>query len=402
MAGVSVEQRGKKWRYRFDVSTVDGKRVRESKGGFESKRDAMAAGVAALAKFNRAGAQFHPSEVSYEDYLGEWFEKYCKQNLKPETLVNYQKRIRKHIVPWMGHYKLKNISAALIQELINDLFQRGYSRNTLSTIRGIISRSLDYAVEPMQYIEKNPTVFVRLPSPRVKPKVQTRREPHVFIPPERIEQIFGRFPEGTAPHIAMQFGYRCGMRWGEAFAVKWDDVDLEAKTLSVERQIQWNKEAQRWYFTEPKYNSFRKIDLDDDLVELLRREKARQAKAMAYFEQKYVKLYESESGHVNADGDGKEIAMVSVRQDGSLISPRVMQHTSAIIHKEFRYPEFDFHSFRHTHTSMLLSAGAPLKYVQTRLGHKTPEVTLKIYHHITDVTIKEGQKALKDIFGSAV
>lgn len=226
------------------------------------------------------------------------------------------------------------LTSAILQELINEKFQAGYSRNTLSTIKGILSASLDYAVEPLRYIDKNPAVYVRLPSYRAKSEVPTRSDPHVYITPEQMDMIFTRFPEGTTAHIPLQLGYRCGLRIGEAFAVFWEDIDLEAKKLTVNRQIQWSKKDQLWYFTEPKYESFRTIDLDEYTVELLRREKERQERAKAYYGQGYIQLYESRSRLVNAKEDGTPINMIMVRPDGNLIAPqnhaaRIGRHPSS-------------------------------------------------------------------------
>lgn len=90
--------------------------------------------------------------------------------------------------------------------------------------------------------------------------------------------------------------------------------------------------------------------------------------------------------------------MIMVRPDGNLIAPRIMQHASGVIHQQLHFPEFDFHSLRHTHTSVLLAAGAPLKYVQCRLGHKRPDVTLKIYQHMTETIEEEGKAVLDGAF----
>lgn len=398
MAGISVEKRGSKWRYRFDVSTIDGKRTRVSKGGFDTEKKAMSAGVKAMATYNQTGSTWVPSEISYSDYLTEWIEKYCKQNLKEGTVANYMRRIRTHILPTLGKYKLKTLSPAILQSLIDDKFQEGYSRNTLSVLKGILSASLDYAVEPLRYIDKNPMVYVRMPARRAKPRTPTRCEPHVYITPEQMKEILTRFPEGSSAHIPLQLGYRCGLRIGEAYGILWDDLDLEAGKLSVKRQVQWDKTSQHWYFTEPKYDSFRTIDLDDEMVSLLKRELDRQERAQAYFADTYTQLFESKNHFINSSGDGTPIRMVMVRRDGTLISSRTIQHTSSVIHQQMHFPEFDFHSLRHTHASDLLAAGAPIKYVQTRLGHKRPDVTLRVYQHVTEVIENEGRDVLNHLF----
>lgn len=71
-----------------------------------------------------------------------------------------------------------------------------------------------------------------------------------------------------------------------------------------------------------------------------------------------------------------------------------MLHTSEIIHNDLEFPEFDFHSLRHTHTSMMLAAGTPIMYVQHRLGHKHPDVTLRVYQHMTEVVERSRQDVL--------
>ena len=60
-----------------------------------------------------------------------------------------------------------------------------------------------------------------------------------------------------------------------------------------------------------------------------------------------------------------------------------MQHCSRVIHYDMEYKSFDFHSLRHTHTTMLQETGAEIKDVQHRLGHKNIQVTLQIYTHLT-------------------
>ena len=64
-----------------------------------------------------------------------------------------------------------------------------------------------------------------------------------------------------------------------------------------------------------------------------------------------------------------EIQPLLVRENGEYIAPRTMQHTSSVIHHKMNFPEFDFHSLRHTHATMLQENGADMVYIQRRLGH---------------------------------
>lgn len=75
-----------------------------------------------------------------------------------------------------------------------------------------------------------------------------------------------------------------------------------------------------------------------------------------------------------------------------------MQHTSYVVQKQLDIPEFDYHSLRHTHATMLVEHGAPIKYVQERLGHKNVDVTLNVYQHLTPVLRSQGNSILQGMF----
>lgn len=404
MSDLAARKRGNKWEYRFEGARIDGKRQQFSKSGFATKKEALEAGAKALAQYNQAGTFFVPSEISFADYLEYWIDNYCKSNLKSATITNYQKKIRLHIKPVLGQYKLKALSPTILQQFINDKFNEGYSRNTLSVIKGILSNSLSYAVEPLKYIESNPMLYVKLPSKRAIAKVPTRSAPHIFIPKDRMKEIFDRFPEGTSTHLPLMLGYKCGLRLGEAYGLVWEDIDLERQILSVNRQVQWHEKENPtstgyWYFTNPKYDSFRTIAIDNELTELLKRTKDKQERAKVFYADLYIHNYESDHTRIlNTNGNGNEINLVIVRDSGEYIQPRTMQHTSNIIHTKLDYPEFDFHSLRHTHCSMLLEAGASPKYVQERLGHKNIQVTMQIYQHLTEKMVQQGDDVLNKLF----
>lgn len=116
--------------------------------------------------------------------------------------------------------------------------KQNFSRNTLSVVKNILSKSFKYAVL-QEMIRYSPMGNVSLPSPRNE-KLKPRTAPHVYIPPDKITAIFERFPEGTSTHIPMMFGYKCGMRLGEAFAVTWEDVLFERNQVKVTKQIQYS------------------------------------------------------------------------------------------------------------------------------------------------------------------
>ena len=337
----------------------------------------------------------------------------CKYNLKETTLLNYRKRIRIHIKPELGSYQVRRLSRERLQRFLQKKHDEGYSKNTLSTLRGIISKSLTYAVD-CGLIPLSPAHNLKIPRCEMT-SVPTRSDPHSYLPTDTMERIFERFPEGSSPYIPMMIGYRCGLRIGEVFALTWDDIDLNNKKLTVSKQIQWkqlprSKEEKEktngskyavagfWYFSAPKCGSKRTIDMDTQLTELLMRERDRQDRAAVYFAERYRHYYEDANKVISEKPTEKETDFVCRRENGEYIHLRTMQYTTTIIHEQLHLPEFDFHSLRHTHATMLVENGAPLKYVQRRLGHKKIDVTMNIYQHLTETLREQGNAVIETMF----
>ena len=135
-------------------------------------------------------------------------------------------------------------------------------------------------------------------------------------------------------------------------------------------------------------------------MDLLKREKSRQDKAKLYYKEFNTYYHVDDDRALNTEGNGTPIKLVMVREDGKFIFPRTMQHTSQVIHYQLDYMEFDFHSLRHTHASMLAENDVPPKYLQERLGHKNLEVTMRYYLHLTEKMQKKGSDILQKMFVS--
>ena len=208
---------GKTYEYRFEAAAVGGKRKWISKGGFLTSKEAKAAGLVALNEYNNCGRVVFDSDMSYADFLDMWFERECKATLKNTTLIAYQKRIKNHIKPALGKYELRNIKKADLQNFLNKMHDNGYSKNSISEVRGILTKSFSFAVDE-KYISNSPAFKIRKPKAEFT-KVPTRSAPHSYLSADKMERIFGRFQEGHPSYIPLLLGYRCGLRIGETFAL---------------------------------------------------------------------------------------------------------------------------------------------------------------------------------------
>lgn len=409
-----VRKRGSTWSYYFDLGKVDGKRKKKEKGGFRTKKEAEAALAAAINEYNHAGKVFEPSEITVADYLDQWYELSCKPNLKYNTQIGYLRIIEGHLKPKFGTYKLKAVSPAVLQEYANSLKMNGYSKSHLVGILTVFQSALDYAIEPLHYINQNPMKMIKFPRVERKPRER------IILTLEEWDRIINRFKD-TRYYIPLMIGFYTGLRISETFALTWDDIDLENRTLSVRKQVikrnfgadvrkviekkEKREHRSSWYFTTPKTEaSARTIPFGTTLYNVLKAEHAAQVKN----EIKYGEYYTIHVLKKELDEKGNDmfriipvqkciesqlprINLVCIDENGQYTSTDSFKYCAKVIHKELQLA-FDYHSLRHTHATMLIEAGANVKNVQARLGHTNIQTTLQTYVHDTE---KMGEQSVE-------
>ncbi len=392
-----TRKRGKTWSYYFDAAPIGGKRKKIEKGGFRTKKEAESALAKAMAEYDASGSIFAPAEISVSDYLDFWFEEDCKMNCSDKTAATYENIIRNHLKPQFGAYYLKTLHAAPIQSYINKMKKDGYSKSTIQVMLAILSSSLDYAVEPMRYIKENPCRYARIGSVPKPPRTRT------VLTCEQFSKILALYPFGSRFHIPLLLGWNCGLRINECFGLTWDDVDFDAKTITVSRQLSRNPTPKRflWAVKDPKYNSKRVIPFGEMMYRALKAEKKRQIENELLYGQHYTIQYlseyvnESQKRITYVEQTAKSSAahvsrfpLLCVDENGKMTSESTFRHCARRISRLMDIP-FDYHCLRHTHATKLVETGVNATAVQKRLGHKQISTTLMSYVHHTDSMAQE-------------
>lgn len=196
-----TRKRGSTWSYYFDMGKVDGRRQKKEKGGFRTKKDAEQALAAALNEYNHSGTVFEPSEITVSDYPDQWYDLYCKLNLKYNTQVGYLRIIKGHLKPEFGNCRLKAISSSGLQEYANRLKMNGLSRSHLTGILSVFSAALDYAVEPLHNLASNPMRYVKFLRVEKKPRER------IILALDEWQRIAEHFKD-TRYYIPLMIGFR--------------------------------------------------------------------------------------------------------------------------------------------------------------------------------------------------
>lgn len=371
----SYRKRGEKWYYSFEIAKIDGQRKRIERVGGRTKKEAIEKAAMAMNEYMKAGQLFDESNMSFADYLDYWYKQYVEVNLKYNTRDYYGRIIKDHLKPILGHYRIDSLNPSILQEYINGKMMHGYSKSSVSNFMGVLSKSLSMAVYPYQFIKSNPMQYVSMP----KYDTVNKKDKLKIISVNDMKRILEKFPWESNFHIPIQIAVNTGMRIGEVCALTWDCVDLENGLITVNKTLIIKPMGVYELGTPKTEGSYRDIDISKPLIKILRKQKLRQKENQLRY-----------GVHYN------ESDFVCTKENGKLVTQNSLKYLSRIVNHEMLIP-FTFHSFRHTHASMLLASGANIKAIQERLGHDTIITTLNTYSHIMKDLRESTKTHLEDL-----
>ena len=288
----------------------------------------------------------------------------------------------------------------------NTYVEYGFSKNFMKNILKVLKTSLNYAADVVGFIKENPALKVKLP----RYDIPDSDPAHIFSK-EEIKIILERFKKNHCVYYAFLTAYYTGLRVSEVFGLTWDDIDLENKKLTVNKNILKKNQAgathgrhisgkatTMWFFGTCKTkSSYRTIDIGDTLVNALKECKKEQEENKLEYGDYYMKHYakivkntytnQDETKIINAYKEIEvalpEVNLVFVKNNGVFEGTDSCKYPFKVIHYELGINR-RFHDFRDTHATRLIEAGADVKAVSKRLGHSTIRTTYEIYVRVTE------------------
>lgn len=332
-------------------------------------------------------------------YLNRWVER-SRHDVRPSSWRQRDAVVRTHLVPAIGRIGLARLTPSDVEGMTGGMVAAGKSPTTAVHARIILRRALADAVRD-GLVPRNVAALARPPR-----KV---RHELAYLDTAALRRLLDAVAVGwrlsvpgagwsaPSPRIAwapwepdkdddalgpvITLAATTGLRQGEILGLRWQDVDNQARRLTVRRSLVQDL-AGRAVLAEPKTpKSRRTIDLPVRAVAALEVERERQEarrKAAGTAWNPPVGM----DGLVFSDGIGSPLRGPSVTHG--------FQRRCATL----GLPSVPFHALRHSAASTLLAAGVPLKTVSETLGHSTITLTADTYGHLAPELRRDAADAM--------
>jgi integrase len=357
-------------------------------GGFATEEEAKAARDEGRVKARR-GEYIDRNRVTVTEYLTDWIDSHAME-IKPRTLLDYRACIRLYVTPRIGHLPIQAVRPSTITKLYRDLLTSGgrdgqpLAVATVTHLHAVLRKAFRDAVVVDELIGSNPVE--RAKRPRVQAQeprtVWTIAQLRAFLATAKQHRLFAFF------HVAAY----AGVRRGELLNLRWTDIDLDAKKITITGSTAVIG-GERVNGT-TKSGRARVLSIDDETVAVLRQRKTDQAAEQL---QAGDSWRGTKDGYVFTTGWGEPIYPDTVT---SLMTKliRAFNRPDQGPRPNDQLPHARLHDLRHLHATTLLLSGVPVHVVAARLGHADPAITLRVYAHV----IRSAEAAAADIFAQAV
>jgi integrase len=277
----------KRYRYAYEGPKIDGKRQQQTGTFYDLTKTEAEAKLAKLEEQARNGEHVSNPNLTFKELFSEFMEKKKPPALAISTHDRYGMFGKLYILPAFGAVKVRDIRQgdlvdAYAEWRANGTRKKAISGRTVRHVHDLMRCVLNYGVR-RDLVTRNVATLIApedLPkAPKPEPKALDEAEVKRLL--ETARRPSGRSTKRGylsaepwfAPAVA--FSVYTGARRGEVVAVRWSDVNLEAKSVTIRRSLAETRSAGR-FFKEPKNGKARTIALPGPLVAILEKHRERQ------------------------------------------------------------------------------------------------------------------------------
>jgi integrase len=298
-------------------------------------------------------------------FLTYWLE---HVKVGPTTRPAYRQKLTLHVIPTLGHLRLDRLTVQHVNELLNDK-AKTLSPQSVHHIRAVLRGALNDAV---RWGEIGRNVAELADPPRVE-----QFEP-MFL---SIEQARAFMTAADNDRLAALYrvAVPLGLRQGEALGLRWEDVDLNDRTLHVRRSLKRIKGAGLVNSETKTRRSKRDLPLPEVAIRSLRAHKARQATERLAAGTAWI-----DNGLVFTTLEGRPISATHLVNASF---HRICDAAGIPFSTDDRHG-LRFHDLRHSAATLLMAMGVQDRVVMEILGH-TSLATTSRYMHVPDALKRE-------------
>lgn len=343
------------WYFVVDLPRVAGRRKEMRRRGFPTKKAAEQARDNVLQRLGVAVKV--DDKQTTGDYLLGWMTA-KSATLKPTTSHMYREYVTKILVPAIGAVRLEHLRHEHVQSLVDDLVAAGKGATTVRRIHATLSSALADAVRQRR-LQHNACQHVALP------KVE-RSEQELWTATQAVQFLEHADTDRLANLFEVLIG--TGLRRGEVLALRWEDIDIEARTLVVDpKRGTLSSVAGRLEFTAPKTSgSSAGVGLSPRVVRALER----QAETQLVERAQWGTAYEDDR-------------LVFARENGAPLRPEYVLRRFHELSDAAGLPRVRLHDLRHLAATLMLTSGVPLPVASKMLRHSKVGITADLYGHLT-------------------
>ena len=275
------------------------------------------------------------TDLTLEEWGWEWLKTFKEGKIRHSTMDNYESDFRMHVVPYIGHIKLKDLTTLHIQRTYTKAQLNGLSPKSIRNIHGLVHGMLAKA-QSLDMVRKNVSEDCELP-------MLEKTEMHTLSDVEL--RRFLEIAKDDPFYLMYYVDFFTGLRESELIGLTWDCIDFAKGTIRVYRQfvrIASGPDKGKMMFTSLKNHKERTIHPAPSVMDALRQAKEKQNRQRLLAGSSWDNVYD----------------MVFTRDNGMFIRFKTLYvHFKALVGKLNR-PEVRFHDIRHPyvkHTTKIFS-----------------------------------------------
>ena len=263
-----------------------------------------------------------------------------------------------------GDRKIRSIKMSDAKLWFIELYDEGYSWNTIASIRGVVKPAFQMAFTE-ELIRRNPFDFRLdiIPNDTEKRVALTKRQQRDFLNFIAEDSHYSQYLD----EIVVLLG--TGMRVSEFCGLTMADLDFEKRRIRVDHQLVWTRSCKRYVEKTKTECGCRFLPMSDEVYRSLYNILSNRPKPQK------EPMIDGYTGFILLDQNGNPKVALHIEH----VVKRIWQKYNEV--HVIPLPRITPHVFRHTFCTNMADAGMDLKSLQYLMGHSDVSVTLNVYTH---------------------